>query len=129
MNETSTDVLVIGGGLVGGPLACALATSGVSVTVIDSEDPATALRDGFDGRTSAIALAGKRLLAAVGLWPEIAPQAAPIKQIRVADGRSSLFVHYDHQALGEDPFGWIVDNRVIRNAIVGRLRQLPTAIF
>jgi 2-octaprenyl-6-methoxyphenol hydroxylase len=127
MNEIVCDVLIIGGGLVGGPLACALAGAGVSVAVVDQEDPATATAPAFDGRASAVALGPQRVLAAIGLWPGIAPHAAPIQQIRVSDGHSPLFLHYDHQALGDDPFGWIVENRAIRRAVLARLPELPQA--
>jgi len=127
MNEIVCDVLIIGGGLVGGPLACALAGAGVSVAVVDQEDPATATAPAFDGRASAVALGPQRVLDAIRLWPGIAPQAAPIQQIRVSDGHSPLFLHYDHQALGDDPFGWIVENRAIRRAVLARLPELPQA--
>jgi len=117
MTDISADVLVIGGGLVGGPLACALAGAGLKVVVVDGETPQAALAPSFDGRASAVALAPQRMLAAIGLWPEIEPYAAPIKQIRVSDGASPLFLHYDHQELGDEPLGWIVENRALRQAI------------
>ncbi len=120
-----TDVLIVGGGLVGGPLACALAAAGVSATVVDAEDPKTAVAPEFDGRASAVALGPQRVLAAIGLWPAIAPYAAAIEQIRVSDGPSPLFVHYDHRALGDEPFGWIVENRAMRQAILQRMVALP----
>ncbi|HXP98014.1 MAG TPA: UbiH/UbiF/VisC/COQ6 family ubiquinone biosynthesis hydroxylase [Telmatospirillum sp.] len=118
-------MLIIGGGLIGGPLAVALASNGVSVALVDTEDPKQADGPAFDGRASAIALAPQRALATLGLWPTIAPFAAPIEQIRVSDGHSPLFLHYDHQAIGQDPFGWIVENRAIRKALQQRLAALP----
>jgi 2-octaprenyl-6-methoxyphenol hydroxylase len=125
MSVLECDILVVGGGLVGGPLACALAEAGFSVVVVDAEDPATATNAAFDGRASAVALAAQRVLVAIGLWPAIAPMAAPILQIRVADGHSPLFLHYDHLALGDEPFGWIVENRAMRAAILARMAALP----
>ncbi|OIR08069.1 2-octaprenyl-3-methyl-6-methoxy-1,4-benzoquinol hydroxylase [mine drainage metagenome] len=125
--DLQCDVLIVGGGLVGGPLAAALAAHGVSVVVVDREAPETALAPAFDGRASAVALGPQRVLAGCGLWPAIAPMAAPIKQIRVSDGASPLFLHYDHRVLGSDPFGWIVENRAIRQALRQRLPALPLA--
>ncbi len=118
MTELTADVLVIGGGLVGGPLACALAQSGLSVALIDGEVPDATLAPTFDGRASAVALAPQRMLAAIGLWPHIEPWAAPIRHIRVSDGASPLYLHYDHREVGEDSFGWIVENRALRQAIL-----------
>ena len=83
------DVLVVGGGLVGGPLAAALSQGGLSVAVIDAADPAAVLAAEFDGRASAIALGSQRVLAAIGLWPAIAPEAQAIEEIRVSDGALS----------------------------------------
>ena len=117
MKEIKADILLVGGGLVGGPFACALAGAGLSVAVIDGETPETHLAPTFDGRASAVALASQRLLEGIGLWPDILPLAAPIKQIRVSDGASPLFVHYDHRDLGDAPFGWIIENRALRQAI------------
>lgn len=62
------DVLIVGGGLVGGTLACALAQHGITVAVIDSEDPGALVEEAYDGRSSAIALACQRVLEQVGIW-------------------------------------------------------------
>ncbi|HJO97004.1 MAG: UbiH/UbiF/VisC/COQ6 family ubiquinone biosynthesis hydroxylase [Rhodospirillales bacterium] len=118
------DVLIVGGGLVGGTLACALGGAGMDVVVVDREDPQTALEAAFDGRASAIALASQRLLRGVGLWGELEPRAAPILDIRVADGSSPLSLHYDHGAVGDQPFGYMIENRDIRRALALRLAAL-----
>lgn len=146
MTELTADILVIGGGLVGGPLACALAEAGLSVALIDGEVPDATLAPSFDGRASAVALAPQRMLDAIGLWPDIAPWAAPIRHIRVSDGASPLFLHYDHRELGEQklyrelgeqnphpeagdvPFGWIVENRALRQAILKGLTRHAGAV-
>ncbi len=123
MIDVTADVLVIGGGLVGGPLACALADAGLTVALLDGEVPDATLAPTFDGRASAVALAPQKMLAAIGLWPDIEPWAAPIKHIRVSDGASPLFLHYDHREVGDGPFGWIVENRALRQAILKGLAR------
>ncbi len=121
-----TEVAIVGGGLAGLTLGIALARHGVDTLLIDREDPARALNVGFDGRVSAIALASQRMLAAIGLWQHVSA-AQPMWDIRVSDGDSPLFVHYDHTALGQDPFGWLVENRVMRVAQQAALAELPKA--
>jgi 2-octaprenyl-6-methoxyphenol hydroxylase len=111
------DVLVIGGGLAGGTLSLALAQNGFSVATIDKEDPKDWLDQGFDGRCSAIALSSQRVLASTGIWQVIEDETAPINDIRVADGHSPLFLHYDHQQLGTEPFGYMMENRSLRKAL------------
>lgn len=130
MTELTADIVIIGGGLVGGPLACALADAGLSVVLIDGEVPDATLAPSFDGRASAVALAPQRMLATIGLWPDIEPWAAPIKHIRVSDGASPLFLHYDHREVGDVPFGWIVENRALRQAILkGLARHTKNVTF
>ena len=112
-----SNVLIVGGGLVGGTLAVLLAEAGLSVTMVDRADPAAGLDDGFDGRASAIALATHRVLVAAGLWDFLEKTASPINDIRVADGGSLLFLHYDHRDVGDQPFGFMIENRFIRRAL------------
>jgi len=65
-------------------------------------------------------------LQALGLWPEIGPRAEPIFEIRVADDESPQFLHYDHQLLATaTPLGYVVENLVLRRALIERARSLP----
>ncbi|MFO1128827.1 MAG: UbiH/UbiF/VisC/COQ6 family ubiquinone biosynthesis hydroxylase [Rhodospirillales bacterium] len=119
------DVLIVGGGLVGGTLAIALAQGGLTSLVIEAGDPQAALDAGFDGRCSAIALTSQRMLAALGLWEPLTADAAPMLDIRVSDGASSLFLHYDHRDVGDQPFGYMLENRLLRRALLTRMRAEP----
>ena len=47
----------------------------------------------------------------------MADAAQPILDIRIADGQSPLFLHYDHADLGDAPLGYIVENLVTRGAL------------
>jgi len=111
------DILIVGGGLVGGVAARALAGAGFAVTVIDGSPPDEATDAAFDGRASAIAAASRRFLTNIDVWPYLEPEVAPILEIRVADGESPLFLHYDHEDVGEGPLGYLAENRHIRAAI------------
>jgi 2-octaprenyl-6-methoxyphenol hydroxylase len=129
-SSTSTplvkDVLIVGGGLVGGTLACALARHGIEVAVIDGTDPKALLAAEYDGRCSAIALACQKVLDAVGLWDLMADETQPIRDIRVADGQSPLFLHYWEEDAG-GPMGYMAENRSLRKAILKMLPTLPSA--
>ncbi len=119
------ELLIAGGGLNGLLLAVACAGVGLEVALVDREDPAAMLGEAFDGRSSAIAYGSRRVLDGLGLWREIAADAEPILEIRVADGASRLFLHYDHRELGGDePLGYIVENRVLRRVLIAHARAL-----
>lgn len=111
-----SDVLVVGGGLVGLSLGIGLAQGGLDVVVVDREAPASQTLPAFDGRVSAIAHASRQALQALGIWRHL-EAAEPILDIRVTDGTSPLFVHYDHRAVGAEPFGHMVENRHLRLAL------------
>ncbi len=121
------DVLIVGAGLVGGALAVALAGAGLDVAVIDRADPRQLTDDALDGRSSAIALGSQRALQGIGLWDHVTA-AEPILDIRVTDGDSPSFLHYDHRksGSGDEPFGYIVENTVLRRAVWARIGELAT---
>ena len=96
------ELLIAGGGLNGLLLGIACAGAGLEVVLVDREDPAAMLEQGFDGRSSAIAYGSQQVLSALGLWPAIAADAEPILEIRVADDNAPFFLHYDHRELSTD---------------------------
>ena len=122
---TSVELAVVGGGLVGLSLGIACAEAGLEVAVIDREDPAATVAETFDGRASAIAWGSQQMLSALGIWRHVGEEAAPILEIRVADAGAPLFLHYDHRDVGDHPLGWIVENRVLRRALLARVATLP----
>jgi len=124
------ELLIVGGGLIGLLLGSACAGAGLGVAIADRQDPGTMLGAGFDGRSSAIAYGSRRVLDALDLWPEIAAEAEPILEIRVADNGSPLFLHYDHRDLdAATPLGYIVENRVLRRILLDRIRSLESLTF
>ena len=133
-NADDAELIIAGAGLAGLLLGVACAGAGLSVAIVDPQDPAAMLDRGFDGRTSAIAYGSKLVFDGIGLWPAIAAEAEPIREIRVADDGSPLFLHYDSRELlparwhqGEpEPLGYIVENRVLRQALLLHARSLPS---
>jgi 2-octaprenyl-6-methoxyphenol hydroxylase len=125
------ELLIAGGGLNGMLLGVAVAEAGLTVAVVDRQDPVAMLDEAFDGRASAIAYGSKLVLEGAGVWPLVASEAEPIREIRVADDGSPLFLHYDHRDLvpaeaEAAALGYIVENRVLRRALFERLRALPS---
>lgn len=135
----SAELVVAGAGLSGMLLAVACAGAGLEVAVVDPQDAAAMQGDRFDGRTSAIAYGSRLVFDGIGLWPLVAAEAEPIREIRVADDNSPWFLHYDARDLaprpggGADaagdpatPLGYIVENRVLRRALFRLADELPT---
>lgn len=125
--DVRVEVCIVGGGMVGATLAAALGGAGIAVALVDRLDPAKVISAEFDGRSSAIAHGSMRALAGIGVWEGMAEAAEPILDIRVSDGPSRLFLHYDHRTLeAGDPFGHIIENRAIRWSLYRTISGLPT---
>jgi len=116
------DVLISGGGMVGLPLGLALAQGGLKTVIADAVPPAKMLEPSFDGRVSALAYASVRMLRALGVWEDLAPNAQPIREILVTDGQvgkpaSPFSLHFDADEVGAEALGHIAENRHIRAAL------------
>jgi 2-octaprenyl-6-methoxyphenol hydroxylase len=124
--DIRTDVAVVGGGLSGLSLAIACAAAGIETVVIDREDPAKFRDAAYDGRTTAIAYGSQQVLKGIGVWDALSAHAEPIRAIRVADGNSPLFLHYDRSEIEAEALGYIVENRLLRGALQERAEALPS---
>ncbi|MGK2285379.1 UbiH/UbiF/VisC/COQ6 family ubiquinone biosynthesis hydroxylase [Pedomonas sp. V897] len=119
----SVDAIIIGGGLVGMTLALALSSHGLEVAVVDSADLNATLEASFDGRASAIANASAKMFQAIGVWPHLADVAQPIRKILVTDGDSPRFLQFDSAAIGDEPLGYMFENRLLRAGLMAAYRQ------
>ena len=120
-----TTVLIVGAGLAGSTMAAALGTAGVPTLLVDRDAPDVRLDPTADGRTTAISLGSRRVLDGAGIWAGVADQASPILDIKITDHASPASMGYDHSDVGDEPFGHIVDNWLLRRAQQDRLAALP----
>ena len=125
LKPLKVDVLINGAGVVGCSLAIALDEAGFVVAAVDQSDPAIQTGFKFDGRASAIAGASQKMLKQIGLWSFLNKNFTPILDIRVADGASRLFLHYNHEEVSDGPLGFMVENRHLRQAAFLRLKKAP----
>jgi len=118
------DVAVVGGGVVGLTLACALGDAGVRVALIEARPAPIAdagqadERAGFDIRTSAITPVSQRILTALGAWQHLpAQRVGAFEHMRVWDRRGRGEVHFDAMDADLPVLGHIVENRELLNAL------------
>ncbi len=128
------DVLITGGGLNGPALALALAGAGLSVAVFDARPAPARAEVGFDGRAYALALASKRLLAAIGVWDRVAERAQPIEKIVTADGRpgegaSPWHLSFDAAEIEEGPMGFMLEDRFLYAAFLAALEEADGVVL
>src|ERR1700761_9666141 len=120
-SQTTAEVAVVGGGPAGLVCAIALAAAGVQTLLI-----APAAKP--DHRTTALLAGSVAALAALGVWQSCAPQAAPLKTLRLVDDTRRLFrapeVAFDAAEIGLDGFGHHIENRHLLAALEARAAAL-----
>lgn len=114
-----SDVIILGGGLVGLALAAALDSSGLSATIIDPADPDARLDAGFDGRATALSSSSQRMFDTIGISEHFPEAGSPIRRIEVADGIAPGGLAFDPGA-DDEPLGWMHENRHLRAALRAR---------
>lgn len=121
------DVAIVGGGLVGASLALALAPLPLRVALVEGSTPDAATQPSFDDRTTALGNGSRRVFESLGVWPEVAPEAAAIRRIHVSDSGRFGFARLDAVEQGIDAFGYVVTNRVLGRALRAGLGRLAGA--
>jgi 2-octaprenylphenol hydroxylase len=126
--EMHTDIVIVGAGMVGAALACVLGEAGRAVVLVDEALPAPlSAADPVDLRVSAIAPASRLLFERVGAWEAMAAlRVSPFRRMHVWDEAAPGRVLFDAADVGAETLGWIVENRLVQQALLARARVLPS---
>ncbi|ABM61961.1 2-octaprenyl-6-methoxyphenyl hydroxylase [Halorhodospira halophila] len=121
MDTEPYEIIIAGGGLVGGALACGLARAGLRVAVIEAVPAEHSGQPSFDERHTALAPSSRYVLDAWGLWRPVRPGLTPIRHIHVSEQGGWGFVHFDAEEEGVDALGWLLANREMGATLAQRL--------
>lgn len=111
------DVIIVGGGMVGTALACALARERLAIALLEPQAPEPP-DERIDLRVSALSIASQQFLAALGAWSEISiGRCSPYREMRVWDSQGGAEIHFDSAELGFPQLGWIIENRLIQYSL------------
>jgi 2-octaprenyl-6-methoxyphenol hydroxylase len=116
----SAEVAVVGGGPAGLVAALALSATGAETLLIAPPPPA-------DRRTTALLDGSVEVLKALGVWPSLALEAAPLKFLRLVDATQRILrapeVLFDSAELGLEAFGYNVENNELRAQLLAACRK------
>jgi 2-octaprenylphenol hydroxylase len=119
------DVVIVGGGMVGLTVACALADSGLKIAVLEQQAPDQELPLQYGMRTSAITHASRRVFEAIGAWEAmLAQRVSPFREMHVWDASGEGQIHFDAADSGVAELGYIIENQVIQSALWQRAQAL-----
>ena len=119
--ELRTEVCVVGAGITGLVLGLMLAPAGIDVVV------AGRLGGPAPGRTVALLEGSIRLLDRLGLWPDLADEAEPMRVMRIVDDTGSLFrtppVSFRAEEIDRPWFGCNIPNDVLLDRLAAAARR------
>jgi len=141
--QSQHDIIIVGGGMVGAAMACALRDSGLRIALIDAATPPAAAAPDYDvqgrtnvaggtmpgatdDRTVALADGSRRIFEALGVWPALAPQAAALKQIHISDKGRFGFTRLNAADAGLPALGYVVANRAVAAALYDAIKHSPS---
>lgn len=125
------DVVIVGAGLVGSAMACALAADeaghSLRIAVVEAGgEPALFEGENFDPRVVALTQASQKLLDSVGAWSLIQDErACPYTDMDVWDADGTGSIHFDCLEVQQHSLGHIVENSVVTRALLARVEAYP----
>ena len=112
------DIAIIGGGLVGLCAALVLQHPARRVSIIEAGNLDQASGDGLNARSIALSASSVQIFRALGIWPQIEAQAAPIRRIHIsARGRWGVtrLQARDYQL---DALGYVIENQALSHSLL-----------
>lgn len=122
--DTEFDVLIAGGGLVGGSLAIALAQTNCRVGLIEAVPPDSLAQPSFDDRTIALSRGSQRILESLDLWPLLQERVWAIEQIHVSEQGRFGTAMIDASEQGLEALGFVINSRLLGQMLWQRLNEL-----
>ena len=128
--DYTSDITIVGAGLNGLTLSLALESSELKVIIVDSNTKRKEklTKEKFSGRAYALAKASQNLFNSLNLWKYLDANAQPIFDIKVTDGHletgpSNFFMHFDHKEIGDQPLGYTIEDRHLREVLYNHVSK------
>ncbi len=107
------DLIIIGGGLAGASLACALKNSTLKIALVEAFELNTDSQPSYDDRTVALSYGSRCIFDSMGLWSSLAPFAEAINTIHISDRGHFGVTRLSKEQEGVEALGYVLENRAI----------------
>jgi 2-octaprenylphenol hydroxylase len=119
------DITIVGSGMVGLTLACALCDSGLRIAIVDRQTPNFVFPENNMGlRVSAITPASQKLFAKLDVWPRMQQRAMGLfKRMQVWDGETDAEIDFNCSEVRAETLGYIIENNVMQAVLYERAKK------
>ncbi|MEH6470684.1 MAG: 2-octaprenyl-6-methoxyphenyl hydroxylase [Halopseudomonas sp.] len=137
--NSTYDIAIVGGGMVGAALALALARGQtdkqqpLKIVVFEAfplpqtcQEP---LQPSYDARSTALSLGSRHLFERLGVWSTLAADACPIRKIQVSDRGHLGAARLDARKEKVPALGYVLENRSLGRALLQPLQHLDEVTF
>lgn len=108
--ESSFDIVIVGGGLVGMSLAVGLAKSPCKVLLLEQSQSAPLHDNILDLRTTGLTRSSEKMFMQAGVWDKIATKATAIERLDISEQGNFGGARIDANQHGVSPIGYMVSN-------------------
>ncbi len=135
-SQSHTDILIVGGGMVGATLALKCQSLPWSVALVDPRKPpqmdlapVQSAAD-FHPRVSALSLHSAHILADIGVWPTLAAdRIGTYQRMRVWDAEGTAELDFKPEFLQLNALGHIIENRHVEQQLWQALQSSKVQCF
>lgn len=123
-SQSSFDIVIVGGGLVGMSLAVALAKSPCSVLLLEQNQSAPLHANVLDLRTTGLTRSSEQMFMQAGIWQKIATAASSIERLDISEQGNFGGARIDANQHGISPIGYMVPNHHLIETLSEQVAQL-----
>ncbi len=120
------DLAIVGGGIIGLTLACALKDSGLSIVLIEAKPYSVAA---MKGQAYAVHMSSKRIFTGIGVWDKILPQIETFRQVCLSDANYPAVVEFQPTDLGTDVLGYVAEHQALLTPLQDFMQNCPNVKY
>ena len=115
------DVLIVGAGLAGATMACALRPAGLRIALLDRNPPPPRPQGDYELRVSSLNRGSENIVRQINAWEFVDEARAYIyERVQVCQQNTNSTLTFDSAELGEPYMGHMIENANVVHALIQR---------
>ncbi|MGD8558727.1 MAG: 2-octaprenyl-6-methoxyphenyl hydroxylase [Gammaproteobacteria bacterium] len=128
-SQTHYDIVIVGGGMVGASLACALGNQPFKVAMLEAFSQDLDTPPGYDDRAIALSYGTAQIFRTLGLWESLANKVTPICNIHVSERGRLGVTRMNYRQENVDALGYVITARDFGQVLYNAVSQYGNVQF